>query len=323
LLQFDFDLISLRQSRQEREVCSLVREMARYRMIAIDLDGTLLSPAGEVTPRAKSAVRRALDAGLLVCFATGRNWTESQDVLDALEHYPTAVFVGGAMVVDTHQRVTLHRTMMEPKLAAEVSGYLEDAGHAALALQDMGAAGIDYLVSGKAVPNAATQAWMTVARAKLNTVPSLADYPHENTIRLGICASAEEVLRIKNGLEARFGSRLLCQNLRVPNYGVEVLEIFDPAVNKWEGILHVARRHNIRPEEIVAIGDDINDLPMIRNAGLGVAMGNARTEVQAVAKRVIGTNGDEGLAAFLDELVEQHLVDPAAEAPEKTISRTK
>jgi len=107
-------------------------------MIALDLDGTLLSPSGQVTPRAKAAVHRALGAGLLVWFATGRNWTESRDVLDALEHYPTAVFAGGAMVMDTHQQVTLHRTMMEPALAAQVCGFIEQSGHAALALQDQG-----------------------------------------------------------------------------------------------------------------------------------------------------------------------------------------
>ena len=50
------------------------------------------------------------------------------------------------------------------------------------------------------------------------------------------------------------------------------------------------------PDQIVAIGDDMNDIPMIREAGLGVAMGNARPEVKAVAKRVIGTNREEGLA---------------------------
>ena len=72
--------------------------MARYRMIVIDLDGTLLSPSGQVTPRVRAAVHRALGAGLLICFATGRNWTESRDVLEALNYYPTAVFVGGAMV---------------------------------------------------------------------------------------------------------------------------------------------------------------------------------------------------------------------------------
>src|SRR5437588_10579244 len=124
--------------------------MAQYRMIAIDLDGTLLSPAGEVTPRAKAAVHRALSAGLLVCFATGRNWTESKTVLDAVAHYDTAVFVGGAMVIDTKHRLTLHRTMMQPALAREVSGFFESRGHAAMAMQDTLASGVDYLITADA-----------------------------------------------------------------------------------------------------------------------------------------------------------------------------
>src|SRR5258706_15460325 len=99
--------------------------MPQYRMIAIDLDGTLLSPAGEVTPRTKEAVHRALKAGLLICFATGRNMTESQMALDAVAHYDTAVFVGGAMVMDTKHRTTLHRNTNQPDLAREVCGNLE------------------------------------------------------------------------------------------------------------------------------------------------------------------------------------------------------
>src|SRR5689334_10037250 len=147
--------------------------MPQYRMIAIDLDGTLLSPFGEVTPRAKAAVHRCLAAGLLVCFATGRNWTESQTVLDAVAHYDTAVFVGGAMVVDTKQRMTLHRTMMAPALAAEVCGYFEQTGQAALALQDTGTAGVDYLVSANVPLNDATAKWMDVTAARVHRVPTL------------------------------------------------------------------------------------------------------------------------------------------------------
>src|SRR5580698_1886884 len=136
--------------------------MSQYRMIAIDFDGTLLSPAGQVTLRVKAAVQRCLSAGLMVCFATGRNWTESRAILDTVEHWPTAVFVGGAMVIDTHQRITLHRTMMEPALAREVCECLENRGHAVLALQDTGAAGGDYYMTGDSPPNAATRQWMKV-----------------------------------------------------------------------------------------------------------------------------------------------------------------
>jgi hypothetical protein len=282
-------------------------------MIAIDLDGTLLSPEGKVTKRAKDAVHQALSAGLLVCFATGRNWTESRTVVEAVEHYATAVFAGGAMVVDTGRDVTLHRMMMAPDLAREVSRRLEADGHAVMALQDTAVAGVDYLVTGDAALNQATTLWMGVTQAKVRRVPRLADHDHAHTVRVGVVAPREDVERSKQSLEEALGGRIMQQSLSVPAYGVEVLEVFDPAVNKWQGILHVAGRHGIRPEEIIAIGDDVNDVPMLRNAGLGVAMGNARPEIQAVARRVIGTNAEEGLAKFLEELVEGRKVKPLAQ----------
>jgi Cof subfamily protein (haloacid dehalogenase superfamily) len=279
-------------------------------MVCIDLDGTLLSPQGTVTERARSAVHRALRAGLLVVFATGRNWTESRTVLEAVQHYDSAVFVGGAMVVDTKNEITLHRTMMEPSLAAEVSDLLERNGHAVLALQDTGTAGVDYVVSADIPVNTETARWMSMTKAILHRVPRLGNFSHEHTIRVGIVAEPTETARLQEQLAETFAERIVMQAIRVPTANVDVLEIFDPAVNKWQGILHVARRHNIDPSQIIAIGDDLNDLAMIKNAGLGVAMGNARPEVKAIAKLVIKPNHEEGLAEFLEELVQRHIVQP-------------
>src|SRR5436190_2102466 len=174
-----------------------------YKMIAIDMDGTLLSPLGHVTPRTKEAIHAALEAGLLVCFATGRNWTESQTVLEAVAHYDTAVFVGGAMVVDTKQRVTLHRTMMEAGLAREICAVMEAAGHAVLALQDTHVAGVDYLITGELEMNTETKRWMTLTKAKLGFVPKLAKHDHPHTVRLSIVAPPEQVLKVKLELERR------------------------------------------------------------------------------------------------------------------------
>ena len=282
-------------------------------MIAIDLDGTLLSPRNEVTKRTKDAVHRALKAGLLVCFATGRNWTESRTVVEAVEHYATAVFAGGAMVVDTGRDVTLHRMMMDGVLAAELCRHLEAEGHAVLALQDTTTAGVDYLVTGEADLNDATRQWMAITHAKVRRVPRLGDHDHAHTIRVGIVAAPEQVRASTRSLDAAFAGRVVHQSLYVPAYGVEVLEVFDPAVNKWQGILHVARHHGIDPAEIIAVGDDVNDIPMLQGAGLGVAMGNAKPEIRALAKRVIGSNSEEGLAQFLEELVEQHKVRTLAQ----------
>src|SRR5689334_19528955 len=286
--------------------------MPQYRMIAIDLDGTLLSPTGEVTPRTKAAVHTALRAGLLICFATGRNMTESQMVLDAVAHYDTAVFVGGAMVIDTRQRTTLHRTAMQPQLAREICALLEEMGHAALALQDTGQAGVDYLISDGIELNHATHQWLKVTRATVHKRADLATTTHEHTVRVGIVAGPEQAKDVQAKLTELYDGRIVCHSIHVPAYGVDVLEVFDPAVNKWEGILHVARRHGILPEQIIAVGDDINDITMLANAGLGVAMGNAKPEAVAVADRVINHNGADGLAEFLEELVDTEAVAPMA-----------
>src|SRR3954451_5067303 len=174
--------------------------MPQYRMIAIDLDGTLLSPTGEVTPRTKQAVHAALEAGLLVCFATGRNMTESQMVLDAVAHYDTAVFVGGAMVIDTQQRTTLHRTAMQPALARDVCGVLESMGHAAMALQDTGEVGVDYLFTDGVAANHATSQWLKVTRASVRKAKDLATAAHDHTIRVGIVAPPEETEKVRSAL---------------------------------------------------------------------------------------------------------------------------
>ena len=281
-------------------------------MIAIDLDGTLLSPQGTVTPRTKDAVHKALQAGLLVCFATGRNMTESQMVLDAVAHYDSAVFVGGAMVVDTKQRLTLHRTCMQSDLARELCATIEGMGHAALALQDTGEAGVDYLITDGVDLNHATTQWLMITHATVHKSRDLATYGHEHTIRIGIVAGPDDAKKMQDVLTERFDGRIVCHSIHVPAYGVDVMEVFEPAVNKWEGILHVARRHGILPDEIIAVGDDVNDLPMLKHAGLGVAMGNARPEAIAVADRVINRNDADGLAEFLEELVDSKAVAPIA-----------
>ena len=281
-------------------------------MIAIDLDGTLLSADGKVTERSKAAVHAALSAGLLVCFATGRNWTESRVVLEAVEHYDSAVFVGGAMVIDTAKQVTLHRMLMDPQLAADVCQVLEDHGHAAMALQDTACAGCDYLISDGVELNESSKMWMRLTNAQVRRVPNLGKFSHEHTVRVGMVAEVDDIDDLKQTLSDRFGERVFMHNIHVPAQRVQVLEVFDPSVNKWEGIMHVARAHGIEAWQVIAIGDDVNDIHMIANAGLGVAMGNAREEIKAIARRVIGTNHEEGLAQFLEELVDTRVVAPMA-----------
>ncbi|HEV7300422.1 MAG TPA: HAD family hydrolase [Tepidisphaeraceae bacterium] len=288
--------------------------MRQFKMVAIDLDGTLLDPSSNVSERSRVAVRRALDAGILICFATGRNWTESKPILDAVAHYDCAVFVGGAMVVDTKNEVALHRMLMDPALAREVSGFFEDRGQGVMAVQDVTTSGgIDYVISGDAPLHPSTEYWISHAKIKVERFPRLSEFGHEHTARVSIVGDRDVTDTVAAEMVEHFGQRIVTHSIYVASGNVNIVEVFDPAVNKWQGILKVAERHNILASEIIAIGDDMNDLPMLREAGLGVAMGNARPEAKAVAKRVIGSNREEGLAAFLDELVTHHTVQPLSE----------
>ncbi|MGA2231749.1 MAG: HAD hydrolase family protein [Tepidisphaeraceae bacterium] len=281
-----------------------------YAMIGIDLDGTLLSTNGRVTPRTRGAIHNAVAAGMVVCFATGRSWRESCLILDESGHFADAVFVTGAIVADTRGGRTLRRRLMGPELARQVSAFFEKRRQTVLALQDSPQPDVDYLVTEAAELNVATQLWIKMTRTGIRRHGGLALAPelgkphtHENTVRISIVADAGDVDMCMTGLAEEFGPKVACHCLVVPSSGLRVLEVFEPAVNKWDGLMHVADANGITAERIIAVGDDVNDLPMIRNAGLGIAMANAPAEVRAAADRVIGPNGEDGLAVFLEELL--------------------
>jgi Cof subfamily protein (haloacid dehalogenase superfamily) len=277
--------------------------VVKYKLVAIDLDGTLLSPGGVVSPRTREAVHHALDAGFRICFATGRNLTESLGVLEAVGHFDPAVFVGGAFIYDTRKKVTLHRTLMHPDLARELCAFFESQGEAALALQDTHTAGVDYLASRDFDLHSNTEKWMKATRSVLKRAPGMATLPHNHTMRISIVTDLERGQNIRVQLDQAFGSRIVSHGFTSMFNNVAVVEAFDPTVNKWKGIQHVAGQYKILPAEIVAIGDDVNDVPMIKNAGLGVAMGNATPETLNAAGKIIGKNTDDGLALFLEDLV--------------------
>ena len=83
--------------------------------------------------------------------------------------------------------------------------------------------------------------------------------------------------------------------IRSPRYRDYLCEIAPAGVTKWSAVLEMARGWGIGPDSVCAVGDDLNDVPMVAGAGLGIAMGNAVAEVCAVADRIVGRHDDDGL----------------------------
>jgi len=296
----------------------------RYSLVALDLDGTTLSPEGVVTARTRAAIHALVKVGVRVCFATGRSFPESRQILSQIEHYDLAVFVGGPMVVDTATGQTVVRQHMKTALAVELVKFFQSRGQPACALQDRTAAGFDYLITADVPLHESLAHWLVVTDAVCKYLPAmaLAEADHSNTLRVGVVVELATATWLQRELDAAFGERIV-QHMIVPTQTrtkvAGVLEVFDPAVSKWTGIQQVARRHGIADEAVIAVGDDFNDLAMLRNAGLGVAMGNAVPAAKAVAGRVIESNAADGLAKFLEDIVRARAEKPGSVTPENEV----
>lgn len=287
----------------------------RYSLLALDLDGTLLDPAGNISPANLAAVAAARDAGLTVVICTGRGLVECRHFLDRLDQTDPVVIAGGSMLACPVTSRTLHRFPMDPALARSVVAHIVDDGHAALVLKDRDAAGYDYfVVTGNNPIDPVTRWWFDQLKVAVRIGESLDDDEHpEHTVRVGLCApggrSAGVAARIREAFDGRavlhyFPAVTPDGDPDDPDDQVLILELFDPQVSKWTAVSWLARQREIPEIRIAAIGDQINDVPMIRHAALGIAMGNAIDEVKGAAKRCTLSNADDGVAHAIERILD-------------------
>lgn len=288
-------------------------------LFAIDLDGTLLSPDETVTPRTRQAIHSLVRAGHRVCFATGRNYAESVEIIRSAGHETLCVVASGAVVVDAQTGNIVRRAFMHGHLARELVGAIEVMGLTALALQDRELAGVDYLVSHQPPMHAALTTWFERIDQIVQPHEALATHEHAHTMRVSTTVDVGLAANVRKQLIAQFKGRAYVHGILVPGWEVEVIELFDPTVNKWTGISHVAAEWGIPPQRVIAIGDDYNDLPMLTSAGLGIAMGNAREEIKQQVARVIGSNSDDGLAQFIEQWLELWVTESTGDKSRDTV----
>ena len=108
----------------------------------------------------------------------------------------------------------------------------------------------------------------------------------------------EEFQEVWQDIQQKFAGKVVVTSSR-DNF----LELMEPGVNKWIAVKTVAESYGIKPEEIMCIGDSNNDLNMIENAGIGVAVANAKPAVCAAAKIVTASNDEDGVAKVIEQII--------------------
>ena len=267
---------------------------ASVRLIASDLDGTLLHHHQEVTPRTAAAIGAAFDAGLTVVAATGRQFPQlPEPVLASGIRYVVAS--NGAIGVDLADNTVLFQVLLAPGVAADIVAHLsaELEGVRFSAVRDAGArhaAEPGYL---DLVEPEERKLWTEILRSE-----SLAEVVSQPTLKLTVrhpTLTADDLLAVLNasGLTG----------FHATTSGAPFLEIQGDGVTKASGVALLCTLLGFEAADVMAAGDARNDVELIAWAGFGVAMGNAVPEAIAAADWTTAHNEDDGLALVIEQIL--------------------
>jgi 5-amino-6-(5-phospho-D-ribitylamino)uracil phosphatase len=288
----------------------------RYRMLALDVDGTLLDPQGTLRQRTVAAVTRAAQAGILPVLCTGRRYRRARPIAEQLRLNSPLVCNSGAIVKDPNDGRTLWRADFDAALTERVLALFQRHAEPAVVFTDRAEHEPDFIVkeypTGRAPfddyvtqnqPHVAIDAawpWSAVDDSNRDN-----GSPPATLFHLFAIGTHGAMLDFQKKVHCELEGQVQTFVQRSPRYVGFMCEILRHDAGKWAAILHLAERWGIAADEICAIGDDANDIPMLRSAGLGVAMGHARREVQDAAGWVTGSHDEDGVATLVDQILRQ------------------
>ena len=262
-------------------------------LIACDVDGTLLADDEKISPRTRDAVLSAVAAGAQFILATGRPPRWVQPVVDELGFAPMAVCANGAVIYDpSTDRVISVRT-----LPVDVLGELAEIATraipgAGLAVERIGASAHDAATPQFVSSPGYEHAWLNPDNTEVSKEDLLSAPAVKLLVRKAGARSADMAAELAKHVGSEGDITYSTNN--------GLIEIVPAGITKATGIAELARPRGITGDEVVAFGDMPNDVPMLRSAGHGVAMGNAHPDTIAAADEVTTPNTDDGVARVLE-----------------------
>ncbi|MGB8518708.1 MAG: Cof-type HAD-IIB family hydrolase [Candidatus Tumulicola sp.] len=267
-----------------------------HKLVALDLDGTLIGGDLTISPRVRAAVDRMQQTGVRGCLVTGRMYRAAIPFARELGFDAPLICYQGAAIVDPVSDDVLRHAALRNEVVRELIAAAETDGvHLQLYRND------EYYAQSR---NRFSDMYARLAKMQPVVVPSLREaFAYSDATKAVVIADAADAERYERRLAERFGARAY-----VTRSLPEFVEVLDPGVDKGEALTFVANRLGVRKEEIVAVGDSWNDAPLLRAAGFAVAMGSAPPELRSIAHAVVGDVAHDGVA----EAIEAYVVGSAA-----------
>ncbi len=278
-----------------------------YRLLAIDIDGTLVNSRNELTPVTQEALVRAGKSGIRVVLATGRRYSHALPLVEPLGIDVPLVTASGALVKDPIGHRTLFQARFEPGVLRRAVTIVDREGFDPVVCADTFGEGFDFYIARRDVRSDDLGYYLTLNPARWRVFSGMLDEPPADVFG-GFCVGTlDEMNQLETTLHAELPGVLHTHVLHPPHYRGFFIEISPAGVTNWSAIQRLAKDWGIAESEICAVGDDVNDLQMIREAGLGVAMGNAQPSVKAAADRIAPTHDEDGLAEVVRWLLAEGL----------------
>lgn len=261
------------------------------RLVALDLDGTLVGRDLVLREAVRDEIARVRSAGVEGCVVTGRMYRAALPFARELFLDAPLICYQGAAIVDPQTDDVLYDMPLPNAVALDVVAFAQSDGmHVQLYRND------NYYCEEH---NRFSGLYARLSNVEPIIVPSLRDaFATSDATKAVIVADAEAAERYVPRVTEHVGTRAY-----VTRSYPEFIEILNPLVDKGEALEFVAARLGVKMEEVLAIGDSWNDEPLLRAAGVGVAMGSAPDSVKAAADAVVADVEHDGVAEALRRFV--------------------
>ncbi|MFA9477881.1 Cof-type HAD-IIB family hydrolase [Phycisphaerales bacterium AB-hyl4] len=261
------------------------------RLIALDLDGTLLRSDKRLSVRCVRAIAEATAKGVHVVLASARPPRTVRELYHRLKLETLQINYNGALVHDALRKRNVRHTPMCHKLATSIVRYARKLDPQVVVSIEI----LDKWYTDRVDDELKTE---TARQQGPDFVGPLEAFLHVPVTKLMLLAPPERLMPVGEAIRKKFGSQT---SLLISDR--HLLQVVHPEVDKAAAVRWVAEQYGIDASEVMAIGDAPNDLGMLRDAGLGVAVGNAWPTVREAADVIVSENDKDGVAEAIRRFV--------------------
>lgn len=278
------------------------------RLIALDIDGTLLNPRGEVTPRTRAALDEAQQRGILVALVTGRRFGSARPVVEDLGLSVPLVSHNGALTKNVVTLDTIGFHPLNDETAREVVKIGRQHGIDMICCDDPHGIGV-MVIEQISAANRAMHRYLERYQDSVQEVDDLLDYLDHAPIQIMFSGKCDPLDEFSEHLQTELAGRVQLFKTRYRSVDLTILDAISSEASKGESVAEIALQYGIDHSEIMAIGDNHNDLTMLRRAGLGIVMDNAEDELKTMGFALTASNAEDGVAIAIEEHILKKGID--------------